>query len=322
MEKNPELFRSRIESALVFERASATPMAKGRKHEATRAPRATLGSDVARLSLGALQHWFQTVVTHPESVEAGAAVAGEAPEHVILAGAQISATEGLGVYHYAYRARLIECLIDDYPALNYALGAEAFAALAGRYIVQHPSRSPNLNAFGRHMESFCRAQHDPRAGFLGDLARLEWALVEILHAEDAPPLAAEELARIAPEAWSGAQIRASDTLRVCRFEYQANAFFQEFKNGGAPAIPNPERLALAVYRQGFTLWRMVLTPAMADLLEDLMRGVTLGDALSALETCIEDPDALSDAPRDVAAWFSSWVQGGFFHSIQLPDRRS
>jgi hypothetical protein len=319
MNEKPELLASRVDDGLVFERASATPIAKPRKADGRQAPRASAQSVVAGLSLAQQQRWLQTVITHPESVEAGAALAGEPAEHVISPGAMTSAVEGLEVYHHAYRARLTECLVDDYPALHYALGAEAFAELAGRYIVRHPSRSPNLNAFGSHMESFCRAHEDPQAGFWADLARLEWTLVEILHAEDAPPLAAEQLTRAPTAAWAGARLLASDTLRVCRFEYPVNAFFQAFKDDEAPAVPAPAPVALAVYRQGFTLWRMVLTPAMADLLEDLVGGATLGDALGAMETRIQDPDALSEAARDVMAWFSSWVQGGFFRTVEITD---
>jgi len=242
-------------------------------------------------------------------------------ERVIADGAQISAAEAMGVYHYAYRARLIECLVDDYPALNHALGPEAFADLAARYIVQHPSRSPNLNAFGRHMERFCREQDAPLAPFWGDLARLEWALVEILHAEDAPPLATDQLARVPSEVWASARLLPSDTLRVCRFEYPVNAFFQAFKDGEDPAVPEPGALALAVYRHGFTLWRMILTPAMADLLEHLVLGATLGRALGAMEARAQDPESLAEATRSVMAWFSAWVQAGFFRSVQLDDRR-
>jgi hypothetical protein len=322
MDRKPELLPSRVNDGLVFERASATPMWKPRGREGGRALRVTAPSQVARLSFADQQRWLQTVITHPESVEAGAALAGEPTERVILAGAMTSAVEGLEVYHHAYRSRLIECLVDDYPALHHALGAEAFAAVAARYIVRHPSRSPNLNAFGRHMETFCRAQEDPQAGFWADLARLEWALVEILHAEDAPALAGEELARYPMEAWSDARLLPSHTLRICRFDYPVNAFFQAFKNDETPQVPAPAPLALAVYRQGFTLWRMVLTPTMADLLEDLVGGATLGDAVGAMEKRIRDPDALSEAARDVMAWFSSWVQGGFFRGVAIADRPS
>lgn len=311
-----------MDGALVFERASATPPTKGSKLGAKPAPSAVRRSEVACLSLADQQWWFQTVITHPENIEAGAALAGEPVERVISAGPSISAVEGLEVYHYAYRARLIECLVDDYPTLNYALGADAFAELATRYIARHPSRSRNLNSFGRYMEAFCREQDGPRAPFWVDSARLEWALVEVLHAEDSLPLVAEELACVPADAWTGARLLPSDTLRVCRFKYPVNEFFQAFKNYERPSVPEPASHALAVYRQGFTLWRTVLTPEMADLLEDLVSGATLGDALSVMGARAQDPGALAEAARNVMEWFSSWVRAGFFRSLELDDRGS
>ncbi len=146
--------------------------------------------------------------------------------------------------------------------------------------------------------------------------------MEILHAEDAAPLAAEQLADAPTDAWARARLLASHTLRVCRFDYPVNAFFQAFKNDETPRVPAPAPIALAVYRQGFTLWRMVLTPAMADLLEDLVWGATLADALGALESCIEDHDALLEAARDVMAWLSSWVQAGFSRGVEITEGSS
>ncbi len=312
-DRKPSLEESRVDSVFAFERASATPVVR----LATRKPAKVVSEAPAELRLEALQAWFQTVITHPASVEDGVRDAGIDAERVVRPGARISPVEALEVYHHAYRARLVECLADDYPALQHALGEEAFADLAARYIVAHPSRSPNLNAYGRHMEAFCRALEDPRAALLGDLARLEWALVEILHAEDAPALAAKELEAAPPSAWGSARLLPSHTFRLCRFDYPVNAFFQSFKDGHDPVLPGPAPLALAVYREGFRLWRMELTPAMADLLEELARGETLGAALGHMEARLTDPDELAEAARNVMAWFQAWVRSGFFRGIEL-----
>lgn len=325
--RKPVLEESRVEGVLAFERASATPVARvrpGRRAPARQADvaaaelpelREGVPRDPRGLSLVELQSWFQTVITHPGSVEEGVRAAGVEAERVVRPGAQTTPLDGLEVYHHAYKARLVECLVDDYPALQHALGEEAFEDLARRYIVAHPSRSPNLNAYGRHMEAFCRGQDLAHAGFLADLARLEWALVEILHAEDAPPLSAAELEKTPPEQWAGAKLLPSHTFRLCRFDYPVNAYFQAFKEERAPSIPSAAPLALAVYRDGLTLWRMELTPAMADLLGDLARGETLGEALGRMEARIKDADELAEAAQSVMAWFSSWVRGGFFRAV-------
>ena len=69
----------------------------------------------------------------------------------------MTAAERLAIYRDGYRARLVECLADDYPAVRHLLGAEAFEAIAHAYVDKHPSRSPNLNAFGRLMPAFLAA---------------------------------------------------------------------------------------------------------------------------------------------------------------------
>lgn len=316
----PELAATEMSAALVFERASATPRKARRTDGAAHAARVQEATAlVAPLSLEASQRWFQTVVTHPVSVEDGAVEAGLGIEAVVRPGVAIAAHDAVGVYHHAYRARLVECLADDYPVLAHTLGEEAFEELAARYIVRHPSRSPNLNAYGRHMEAFCASHGDPEGTFWADVARLEWALVEMIHAEDAAPLAARELAKISPESWARARLVPSDTLRVLRFAHPVNAYYRAMRHEEHVPPPPAAPQALAVYRQGFTLWRMELTPAMADLLEDLARGETLGGALSAMEARLTDPEALEAAAKDVMEWFSSWVQGGFFRTVVLED---
>jgi hypothetical protein len=272
------------------------------------------------LTLEQAQRWFQTVVTHPSSVEAGATEAGLAVERVVRPGARIDAAEAIGIYHHAYRARLVECLVDDYPALAHTLGHARFEALAEAYIARFPSRSPNLNAYGRHMPTLCLEADDPDGRFWADLARLEWTLVEMIHAEDAPPLAAEEIAGMPPAAWATARLVPSDTLRILRLSHPVNGFYKACRHDEHASAPAPAPEALAVYRQGLTLWRMELTPAMADLLDDLVAGKSLGEALGTMEARLTDPDELAAAAKVVMEWFSAWIQGGFFKRIdRAPD---
>jgi hypothetical protein len=243
------------------------------------------------MSLRELQTWF---------VESTTVNRGKGIERRLTAGPLMTAEERLGIYQHGYKARLVECLADDYPALKHALGEEPFEAMCHAYIEAHPSQSPSLNFFGREMSAFCV---DP---FLSQLAALEWAMVETLHAPPAPVLSLDELSRVDPERWPGAVLTPSETLRLLRFEYPVNAYLQAFKDDEAPSIPRPSPTAVAVYRQGWTIWRMDLTPPMASLLEALFAGSTLGDAL----------ESVSGLGTDVTVWFRDWVAGGFFGGIR------
>jgi hypothetical protein len=307
--------------AFVHERASATPQGSRHRVRGALADRATVPEAPRDASLKGLEEWFVASIVSPCDGER----LREATIRTMTAGPKLDALGRLGIYRHGYRARLVECLADDYPALQYALGEDAFESLCHEYIERHPSRAPSLNFFGRHMASFCReeapgdAREFPLRAFAADLATLEWALVEVLHARTADALSVEELGAIPADRWPGARLPASNAVRILRFDYPVNAFFHAFKMGEEPSVPQTASAsAAAVYRTDMTLWRMSLTPAMATLLEGLFRGETLGEALSKLEGAIS-PDEEAEAERSLMVWFREWVAGGFFARIELPE---
>jgi hypothetical protein len=239
--------------------------------------------------------WFARAVMTGEGV-------AEA-ERRLTAGPRMTPGERLDVYRRGYAARLVECLADDYPVLEHALGDEAFEALARAYVERFPSTAPNLNAYGRHMAAFCDAH---RRAFEADLARLEWAIVEVIHAPIAPPLKMDRLAAIAMEAWAGATFVASRAVRLLHTAYPVNDYFQAVRDERAPAIPAAAPAATAVYRGGTTVWRMGLAPPMAAVLEALVAGEALGAALTHAE---------GTPPHQVMASFREWIEGGLFVDV-------
>ena len=301
--------------AFVHERASASPSTEHHPRSSAIDPSVAAPPLPRDASLKELQEWFVGAVTSPcadDRLQADAA-------QILTRGPKLDASGRLAIYRHGYRARLVECLADDYPALQFALGEEAFEALCHEYIEKHPSSSPSLNSFGRHMARFCREEASgpfPLRDFAVDLATLEWALVEVLHARVADALSPEALGAIPVERWSAARLPPSSALRVLRVAYPVSAFFQAFKTGEEPSVPAALRSATAVYRTDMTLWRMDLTPAMATLLEGLFRGETLGEALAKLEGALSDAEE-AEAERSLMAWFRAWVAGGFFARVEL-----
>ena len=230
----------------------------------------------------------------------------------------MSAMQRLGAYHYAYWARLIECLADDFPVMQYAIGEHAFDELCRAYIVEHPSSHPSLNFFGKHMPSFLRTFETTSfsTSFASDLASLEWALLEVLHAPTAPALSLDALSAVPVDRWGGARLPPSEAARLLRFDYPVNAYLQAFRKGGAPEVPARSPSATVIYRSGLAIWRMDLTPPMARVLGSLFDGAPLGAALSTIEGEGEE-DANGGAARDVMKWFREWVSGGIFARIDV-----
>jgi hypothetical protein len=244
------------------------------------------------MSLRDDQVWFAAAVIAGASVDESA--------HRLTAGPKLTASERLDVYRHGYRGRLVECLADDYPVLKHALGEAAFETLCHQYIARFPSKRPNLNTFGQHMPGFCE-------GFLSELAALEWAVVQAIHAAEGRSMVGAQLASMRAEAWASVRLRKCPSLQVLRANYPVNDYYQAVREGNDPTLPAQSPSATAVYRAGLTVWRQRLTPVMADVLSALARGETLEQAVAHV------PDGHS--PEQVLSWFREWVEAGLFEAV-------
>lgn len=253
-----------------------------------------------------LEEWLVGAIVAPELASA------DDVARLVTPGPKLDPRGRLGVYHSAYVARLIECIADDYPVCAWALGEDEWNRVARGYVAARPSSHPSLNAYGAELRDHLRAHAPP---FIADLGRLEWAIVEAIHADAGETLGAEALAALPPDAWGTARLVTSPSLSVIRSDYPINAFFQAFKDELAPAWPEPEATATAVYRHGGLVYRMRLTLPMAALLEALRAGQPLGAALESLERSLA-PDDLTVVATHLSDWFSSWTASGIFARLE------
>jgi len=300
------------------ERASATPRFSGHGALAAGTGRrakagATTLLDAQRLMLSGIS---------------GSEQDAELASSLLTDGPRSSARERLDVYRIGYRGRLVECLVDDYPVLSEALGQERFEVLCEAYLERHPSSSPNLNPFGRHMAELCRGadpelvqavfETETTREFCSDLAALEWALVEAIHAPASPSFDLGALQAVPPDRVGDVRLVPSGSGRILRFGFPVNVFYQACRRSGeVPAVPGPSPSATAVYRKGFTIWRMDLTPAMARVLTALLERSTIAESLARIGVDESDPAALGEAERSVMVWFREWVQSGFFSGVEI-----
>lgn len=266
--------------------------------------------------------WFQRVITHPVSFAAGRAAAAEQEqalgartlEDLVTPSGRLGAADRLAIYHHAYRARLVECVADDYRALAKALGGAPFEALARSYVAAHPSRSWDLVPYAAGLPPHILAATTAWSGPLtraaaADLARLEWAMVEVLHAPSPPAIALDALAALPPERGGEVRLVPSPALRVLAFDHDVHALYKSALRGEPGPDPLERPSFVAVWRKGAHIWRMALTAVTYQLLTALVRGAPLGEALGAVP---------EDASEDVMRWFAEWMQDGFFAALDLP----
>lgn len=96
------------------------------------------------------------------------------------------------IYRRNYLGNLAGALAGAYPAVQRALGEATFATLARAHATTHPPREADLHRYGDGF-AVALAGAIPEPAWLGDLARLDWAAHEALHAPDAPTLAPQAL---------------------------------------------------------------------------------------------------------------------------------
>ncbi len=94
---------------------------------------------------------------------------------------------GMGVYHYAYSARIGDSLKEDFPAIVRWIGEDSFDSIVRPFLTAYPSRYRSLAEVSRHFPEFLDdVQHPEDPQFLPALAYLEWAMVRAKFADSEP----------------------------------------------------------------------------------------------------------------------------------------
>lgn len=283
-------------------------------------------------SLDVVQRWFQAVVTHPGGVEGG--VGSEAAqdlirlnhgelEAVVGRSRNLTAAERMSIYASAYYARLLECLEAYYPVLKRALGEEVFHGFAFEYLQHYPSGSYTLDHLGDHFARFLEETRPDDGStwpdFLIDLAALEWNIARVFDGpgvEFQPLLSPEALQAFPAERFGEARLAPVPCLRVLAFRYPVNAYYTEARRaeeGEEIPIPEPEAERVALTRRDFVVRRYPLTAPQHGLLEKILDGATVGEAIAAAAEASDlEDDALA---TELRAWFRFWAAEGFFQAI-------
>jgi hypothetical protein len=251
-------------------------------------------------------------------------------EAVIGRSRNLTAAERMGIYANAYYARLLECLAAYFPMLQKTLGEEIFEGFAFEYLQHYPSKSYTLDRLGENFPRFLEeTRPEPEEGeapgevgwpdFLIDLAVLEHNVNRVFDGpgvEGKPLLTAEALQSFPAERFAEARLVPVPCLRLLTFRFPVNAYYTAIRRaeeGEEVPVPDPEPEHLALTRRDFVVRRYPLSAAQHALLEKILAGAPVGEALAAAaETSGLEDDALA---AELQSWFRLWVAEGFFQSI-------
>jgi hypothetical protein len=287
--------------------------------------------------LGQIERWMQAAIMHPVGVEEGIASA-EARRHidigpdeaetVVTRSRALTALDRLAIYGYAYYARLLECMREEFPVLKHALGEEVFDAFAVGYLQQYPSRSYTLFQLAANFPQYLaetRPDADAAEGlpadwpdFVIDLARLELTFNEVFDGpgvEGERLLEADPLLAITPERLLESRLVGVPCLRLLVLRSPVHRYFTAVRRHEDPGPPEPAQTFLAVTRRRFVVRHYELSRPAYQLLQALLEGRSVGQAFSAaLEGAGSDLELL---PHNLWTWFHDWAAEGFFRAVEL-----
>lgn len=209
----------------------------------------------------------------------------------------------LGIYAYAYRARLHDALADNYPVLQAHVGPDEFAALARGYIDAYPSRDFSVRNFGSHLPQWLESQR-PTEPWLSELASFEWTLGCVFDAPDGPSLSADTLSGIGAQEWPELMFRFASHVRLLALETNAQQLY-ECAARGQPAAGRRETSTIEwlIWRRSLTTHYRSLARFEAIALTTLLEGLPFADACERLlEHC-----SAEDVPFRAAACLKRWL---------------
>jgi hypothetical protein len=207
---------------------------------------------------------------------------------------ELSAARRMAIYRSAYWLRQERVLADTFPRVAAIVGAERFHRLVADYLTRYPSERPAIEWIGRHFPEALGSCHDIPA-CLRDLARLEWARLEVLLAPATTVFCVDELRSLD---FSEARAQLCPSVRVLELSQWVLQAWREPAACGA-ASESAERAGCLVWRRGHAASHRSLDQSEYEALELLRAGHTFGQICSVFA----EPGAAEKAARCIGRWF-------------------
>lgn len=228
----------------------------------------------------------------------------------------------LKVYDNAYAARLMEVLVEDFPATHTLLGDDSFHAAANRYLRDHPSSRPSIRWLGA---AFARWLRDTppwdAVPVAPDMAAFEWGLGLAFDAPDATALDAEALATVPADHWPALTFGFHPALNTVELTHDVAPFQQAVATGRDPEAA-PGNLSA---RETWAIWR--------DAAEDRVRFRPMtGDEAASLEVvrgggtfadlceCAAGSPTVDNPALQAAGFLRGWLEAGWIVGFAVADQ--
>jgi hypothetical protein len=257
------------------------------------------------LSLPELQRRIAAAILDPGSP--GIATAPALP----IRGNVLSQAQRLQIYRNSLFESATSALTATYPVIRRLVGDNFFRHVSRRYLQACPSTSPDLRDLGRRLPEFLEGFGSVEGlPYLPDVARLEWACQEALHAVALSPVDAAALAALDVGAYARIGLRFNPACRLLRSRFPIVRIWEANQPGEAQ-----DRIDLSLGEAR----GLVSRPEWHVEVRQLGRGeFVLLSALAKGRSVAESAERglRSDPDLDVAVALAAFLSRGVFVEIQ------
>ncbi|MEZ4229126.1 MAG: DNA-binding domain-containing protein [Polyangiaceae bacterium] len=172
-----------------------------------------------RQELDELQRWMASKLRELRGLPKDEPTTALARRH-FTGNDRLSPVEQLEVYRQQFWLRHTSALLEDFPGLSGILGQRDWERLTESYLGAHAPTSFTLRDLGAALPAHV-ASSDwlPNRELCADMARLEWAYVELFDSELLPSASPEKIAGVPEEAWNGARLALQPNLQFVSSRY-------------------------------------------------------------------------------------------------------
>ncbi len=195
------------------------------------------------------------------------------------------------VYSYAFWARQVDSLMEDFPVLLAILGKKVFQDILKDYIYHYPSTNYTLAELGRNLPKFMR--DEKMSEDLCDLAKFEWHLFELEYYSEQPKVTANDI--------EAGRIFLKTSVRLIQSKYPIASIYEDEK-----LYPPKQQDVVIVVNEDIEYYEV--EPAAAAIITSLQTGESIEVAINA---------AGNLSPEKVQSYFQGFMENGFFTSEPL-----
>lgn len=229
----------------------------------------------------------------------------------IVDGGQISRDRRLHIYHYAYRARLVEVMQDVFERTWAYLGDAGFESVARAFIEAMPSTERTLNRFGEKFPAWLSARF-PDDTDISEVALIDWMLRCAFDGADAIPITMRDISSLTSEAWATVGFEFHPTTALAPITYNAAGIWEALEQGLPP--PGAKKRDVATF---VLVWRKELKPhfvsigsAEAEAIALLRNGESFASACHILDSRYPNENIVETTGYALRRWLDEGMLVG------------